>query len=111
MVVVIFLMSLITAVAFGFIKTSFKQYEVISQEVDNPVQKIRVINTVEEVITGCQSVTVTPSEITVVSSRGMQKISINDFPNLETLVFVKRDNTVIVSIGDDEICIPILFEQ
>ena len=111
MAVVILLMSLITAVAFGFIKTSFKQYEVISKEVDNPIQKIRVINTVEEVITGCQSITVTPSEITVVSSKGIRKISIDDFPNLKTLVFVERDNNVIVNIGDDEFCIPILLEQ
>lgn len=111
MAVVILLMSIITAAAFGFIKTSFKQYEVISKEVDSPIQKIRVINTVEEVVTGCQSVTVTPSQITVISSKGTQVINIDDFPKLGNLVFAKQDDTVIVSIGGAEFCVPISYEQ
>ena len=110
MVVVIFIMTLIVGVAFGFMQTAFKQYRMVNGAIDNPISDLRIINTIEEVITGCSSVSVEPERISVTSSKGLIVIHSDDFSNKKTVVFAQREDTILVSIGGDLYWIPILYE-
>ena len=110
LVIVLIVSSLILMGGYDLFGSMFKQYDDTFEKGSKPTQILRVINTVEEAVTGCISVDVTPQMIEVTSSKGLVKIGAEDFPGIENLVFAQIDNTVIISVGGDQYCIPILLE-
>ena len=110
LVVVLIVSSLILKGGYDLFGSMFRQYDDTFEKGSKPTQILRVINTVEDAVTGCSSVEVNPQMIEITSSKGLVKISADDFPGIENLVFAKIDNTVVISVGGDQYCIPILLE-
>ena len=110
LVVVMVLISLILFIVAKLGVSLTKQYHDTENLIGRTLSTVRIVKTVETIVSGCQSVEVESDRITALSSKGLVNINVSDFPQIENLIFIRSGDNIIINIGGEQYWVPILPE-
>lgn len=111
LVIAMLIMTIIIGGTSQMIRSLFHQYDSTAHVVDSPIRVMKTISTIENAVSGCTSIIVQPETIYLSYKTRNAKITVTDFGDIRNMVFVLKGKKLVVSIGGEQYCIPILLEQ
>lgn len=109
MIVVIVVSSFLIIFIYKSMDTTRKQLRIAVNQNQILSESLTVINRIEDMLTGCESVTVETDKITVIRD-GVSTVYGTDDIKSE-VVFVRDGDNIIVDLGGEQYCIPIILKE
>lgn len=109
MAVVIAILGILTAVTYNSMKETTIQLDNAIEKRESHTEDIRVMNTIEGMLLGCDDVIVNPEELTVIKGDSSTKYGAEDIKS--EVIFVQRGENIIVELGGERYCLPIIRNE
>lgn len=109
MVIVIVILGILTAVTYSGMMETKVQLDNAIEKRESHIEDIKVMNTIEGMILGCDDVIVNPEELTVIKGDSSTKYGAEDIKS--EVIFVQSGENIIVELGGERYCLPIIRNE
>ena len=106
MVIVIVILGILTAVTYSGMKETKVQLDNAIEKREDHTEDIKVMNTIEGMLLGCDDVIVNPEELTVIKGDSSTKYGAEDIKS--EVILVQDGENIIVELGGERYCLPII---